>query len=676
VARVQNHRRWAAIAHSLPSSIELWLATTDTTSRCETLIGIEGKLAALKKAVKETQECLASFGRTSGDGPFALLSLSGTPRDIEERCCTFVAKLPLLPYYAALLREQEAAKKLGLTNLLKHSEHSQVSTEILIQTFRGAVAWQQAKAVWEADDELRYFQSNEHERLRRKFQDDDDKQLKTNRRFIKTRIGNGDVTQGWRGRTPGEHTDYVLLQHEMGKQRRHLPIRKLVRRAGSAMQDLCPCWMMTPLAVAQFLAPGTIHFDVIIMDEASQINPEDAWGAIARGKQLVVVGDQKQMPPSDFFMSALEEDESPEDEDEIDGGKSESILDASVTSLLSSLLLWHYRSRQETLIAPANSFSYDNRLILFPHSHRNHPELGIRYTYIANATTTTGKVINALEAEAVARRVRELVLREYAKAPKDRLTVGVVTMNLYQQDAVLDLLEKMRQDDRRFDLAMTALTSEQNEEPLFVRNLENIQGDERDIMLLSCTYGPHSPGGTPAQRFGPLNREGGERRFNVLITRAKWRMEVFSSIRSDQILVDGKRQGVCHFHLFLKYAESGVLVDRGEATGKQSDSPFEIQVEAVLRRAGFETERQVGVAGYFIDLGVKHPHHPGLFALGVECDGKTYHSSRAARDRDRLREKVLLDRGWKLHRIWSTDWFVNPQQAKQKLIDAVKSACR
>ena len=447
-------------------------------------------------------------------------------------------------------------------------------------------------------------------------------------------------------------------------------------RAGRAMQDLCPCWMMTPLAVAQFLAPEAISFDVVIMDEASQINPEDAWGAITRGRQLVIVGDQKQMPPSDFFMSALEDDESPEQDEEIDGGKSESILDASISSLLSSSLLWHYRSRHETLIAPANSFSYQNRLVLFPHPHRSHPELGIRYNRVSDATTTTGKVVNALEAMAVATRVRELVLRESAKLPKDRLTIGVVTMNLYQQDAIMDLLGNMRESDRHFDSAMTTLSSEQNEEPLFVRNLENIQGDERDIMILSCTYGPHTPGGTPAQRFGPLNRQGGERRFNVLITRAKWRMEIFSSIGSDQIVVDGKQQGIRDFHLFLKYAESGVLADPGETTDKPADSPFETQVEAVLQRAGFQTQRQVGVAGYYIDLAIKHPHHQGLFALGVECDGKTYHSSRAARDRDRLREKVLLERGWHLHRIWSTDWFVNPIQAKKKLLDAVKAACQ
>lgn len=676
VTRIQNHRQWVAIARGLSPAIANWLAAADTTSRCEILLAVEPKLTVLKKTIKQTQESLGFFGRVVGNGPFAILSTSGTVREVEQHCSAFTAKIPLLPNFAALLRVEEAATKLGLANLVKHAEDAHVSTDVLIDTFRGAVAYQQAKAVWESDDELRYFQSNEHERLRQKFKDDDEKQLKTNRRFIRTRVGNVNVTEGWKGKTAGEHTEYALLQHEMGKQRRHLPVRKLVHRAGRAMQDLCPCWMMTPLAVAQFLAPGAISFDLVIMDEASQINPEDAWGAISRGKQLVVVGDQKQMPPSDFFMSALEEDESPEEEEEIDGGKSESILDASVAALLSCPLLWHYRSRQETLIAPANSFSYDNRLILFPHPHRSHPELGIRYTHIANATTTTGKVINALEAEAVANRVREIVLREYAKPPKSQLTIGVVTMNLYQQDCIMDLLEKMRQDDRRFDLAMTAFASEQNEEPLFVRNLENIQGDERDIMILSCTYGPHTPGGTPTQRFGPLNREGGERRFNVLITRAKWRMEVFTSIESDKIIVDGKRQGVCDFHLFLKYAKSGVLAEQGETTGKQCDSPFETQVEAVLQRAGFQIERQVGVAGYFIDLGVKHPIHPGLFALGVECDGKTYHSSRAARDRDRLRENVLMERGWKLHRIWSTDWFVNPQLAKKRLIDAVGAACR
>lgn len=431
---------------------------------------------------------------------------------------------------------------------------------------------------------------------------------------------------------------------------------------------------MTPLAVAQFLPPGRISFDLIIMDEASQINPEDAWGAITRGKQLIVVGDEKQMPPSDFFTSTLEEDELEDEHEDIDGGKSDSILDASMPSLMTSPLLWHYRSLHESLIAPANAFSYGGRLILFPHAHRTHPELGIRYNHIDNAVTTSGKVTNVAEAEAVALRVVGLLVHEYSKPVEKRLSIGVVTMNLYQQDCVLTLLQKYREENRAFDRAISELMSDKHEEPFFVRNLENIQGDQRDVMIISCTYGPQTPGGTPPQRFGPLNRAGGERRFNVLITRAKWRMEVYASMKSEQILPDGKHQGVRDFHLFLKYAETGLLPSPAESTYKSCDSPFEAQVEAVLQREGYQTERQVGVAGYFIDLAVKHPSMPGIFAIGIECDGRTYHSSPAARDRDRLREKLLLERGWRLHRIWSTDWFVSPIQAKQRLLESVRAA--
>ena len=248
-------------------------------------------------------------------------------------------------------------------------------------------------------------------------------------------------------------------------------------------------------------------------------------------------------------------------------------------------------------------------------------------------------------------------------------------MNIHQQECIQDLIDNLRRNDSRFDTALAALENE-TAEPLFIKNLENIQGDERDIMLISCTYGPNTPGGTPTQRFGPLNREGGERRFNVLITRAKWRMEVFASLKSQQIVTEGKKRGVLDFHLFLKYAETGRLQDPGEKTQRGHDSPFEAQVQAVLCAAGFQVSPQIGVAGYFIDLAVHHPADKGRFALGIECDGYTYHSSRAARDRDRLREQVLRDRGWKLHRIWSTDWFVNHQQARSNLIKAVIAACR
>lgn len=249
-----------------------------------------------------------------------------------------------------------------------------------------------------------------------------------------------------------------------------------------------------------------------------------------------------------------------------------------------------------------------------------------------------------------------------------------MAMNAAQQECIQDLIDQARRNDGAVERAFGLLES-RPDEPLFIRNLENVQGDERDIVIISYTYAPREPGGALFQRFGPLNTEGGERRFNVLITRAKWRMEVFSSIRSDQIIVAEKKPGVQHFALFLKYAETGRLDELGVATGAASESPFESMVEDVLRAAGFSVDRQVGVAGYFIDLAVRHPRDAGRFAIGIECDGATYHSSRAARDRDRLRERILQDRGWKLYRVWSTDWFLNHDLEAKSLVDAVRKQC-
>jgi very-short-patch-repair endonuclease len=547
--------------------------------------------------------------------------------------------------------------------------------EELLAAFRAAVAVQQATFAWESDEHLSAFRGIVHDRLRQEFAEADGSLLVRNRlrvanavldRVRKLEFGNGRVA------TPQM---YQLLKHEEQKLRKHVSVRELVKRAGPALQEFCPCWLMTPMAVAQFLPPGKIEFDLIIMDEASQLAPEDAWGAIARGRQLVVVGDPKQMPPTDFFTTNVGEDEDEQLQDEMPSGvKLDSILDTASNCLPQSWLQWHYRSRHQSLIAPANRFSYGDRLVLFPSAHDRNPALGIRYTYIPGAKATTGRVVNTAEAGAIVDRLIQIALEEYNKDPDDRMSVGVVAMNAAQQECIQELLDARTAAHAGTEKAIACLYENQNE-PLIVRNLENIQGDERDIILISYTYGPNTVGGTPAQRFGPLNYEGGERRFNVLITRSKSRMEVFSSIRSEQIQVTGKKLGVQHFHYFLKYTECGTLVDPGDISSRTADSPFEEHVMAVLRADGYEVQPQVGVAGYFIDIAVRDPRDPSRFILGVECDGATYHSSRAARDRDRLREGVLRDRGWRLYRIWSTDWFTNYEAAKESLLVNVARVC-
>ena len=278
------------------------------------------------------------------------------------------------------------------------------------------------------------------------------------------------------------------------------------------------------------------------------------------------------------------------------------------------------------------------------------------------------------------------------------LAAGVNRVSLGGQSFDDGVLERLGRRHRRSDLLQAASWLDQarqgdavvakilmeeesrSSESLIVRNLENFQGDQRDIMVISCTYGPEYPGTDKVhQRFRSINGTAGKRRFNVAITRAKQQMVVFSSIRSEQVLVgEGKNEGVTDFYKFLRYCEADrrtAVPDLGEETGNAMDSPFEEAVAEFLRSKGYDVEPQVGVCGYFIDLGIRHPQDKGRFALGIECDGATYHSSRAARDRDYLRESILRDRDWEIHRIWSTDWFYEQVKAKQALLRAVREAC-
>jgi very-short-patch-repair endonuclease len=462
----------------------------------------------------------------------------------------------------------------------------------------------------------------------------------------------------------------------------------LVEATGKRMQELCPCWLATPAAIAQFMAPGTTEFDLIIMDEASQLTPEDSWGAIARGAQVVVVGDPKQMPPSNFFENTASDDDEEEQQEPqsaepvekaqgpiLKGHQQESVLKAAEACLPQVWLNWHYRSLHERLIAAANELSYDRRLVLFPSSHINHKHLGIRHSYIQDGTATTGQVRNANEAAAIVERL-VVIAEEFTSASHRRLSkaprsVGVICMNIHQQETIKELIEFRRNHDPLFGRNLAVLEADETE-PFFVRNLENVQGDERDVIIVSTTYGPNTTGGTPTQRFFPINQEGGERRFNVLITRAKWRMEVFTSLRSTQLT--SAQVGVQHMRSFLEFCETGILPHAGVESGRWFDSAFEAHVHAVLEAKGYSVAKQVGVAGYFLDLAIKDPLTPDRYVLGIECDGATYHSSRSARDRDRLREQVLNERGWDLHRIWSTEWFYNNGAVRRALFAAVDDA--
>lgn len=454
-----------------------------------------------------------------------------------------------------------------------------------------------------------------------------------------------------------DYTDLCLIMNEVSKKKRHLPIRQLISRARDALMAMKPCFMMSPLSVAQYLGPGR-PFDLVVMDEASQLRLEDAIGTVARGKQLVVVGDPKQLPPSSFFQTdniytEVEEEEMTAAED------TESILDICQVNFETRRLKWHYRSAHESLIAFSNKEFYDNELIVFPSPYQGSNSLGINYHFIDGAKYTKGK--NRVEAQ----RVAMAVVDHFKKSPE--LSLGVATFNTEQRDLITDELERIQKKNRWLEIAIKE--TEDTEEPFFVKNLETVQGDERSVIMISTTYGPDINTGIVNQRFGPINRDTGWRRLNVIATRARQRIELFTSMKGSDIKVHpGSSRGVIALRKYLDFSEKGILTDFGAVTGKEPDSDFEIAVMTLLDRYGYQTAPQVGVAGFFIDIGVYNPYRENEFLCGIECDGATYHSTKSIKDRDVLRQQILESKGWDIYRIWSTDWFKNRERERVKLL--------
>jgi hypothetical protein len=457
-----------------------------------------------------------------------------------------------------------------------------------------------------------------------------------------------------------------ILSREFEKRGRHLPIRKLIEQAGDAIQKIKPVMMMSPMSVAAFIPPRTVDFDLVIFDEASQVKPVDAFGAIMRGSQLVVVGDSKQLPPTSFFDSMVAGDDADEDEEDTNvAADMESILGlAKARGVSERMLRWHYRSRHHSLIELSNSQFYEHRLVVFPSPQPTSRKLGLHFHHLPKTAYDRGKTrTNPLEAQLVAKAVMA-----HAKS-NPNLTLGVAAFSLAQADAVLEELERLR----RLDPSVENFFSAHPHEPFFVKNLESVQGDERDVIFISIGYG-RTADGYPVMNFGAVNREGGERRLNVLITRARLSCEVFSNITDDDIdLSRSQKKGVVALKAFLRYARTGIA-DVPTQGATEEDSPFEAEVAAALRAAGHDVVPQVGSAGFRIDLGVRDPDKPGRYILGIECDGATYHSSRSARDRDRLRQQVLEGLTWRIHRIWSTDWFKDPQGELRRAIAAIEQA--
>ena len=457
----------------------------------------------------------------------------------------------------------------------------------------------------------------------------------------------------------------AILLREGEKKRKQKSIRSLLAETGELVQRIKPCFLMSPLSVSTFLALDSVHFDVVVFDEASQIFPQDAIGAIYRANQLIVVGDSKQMPPSNFFNATIEVEDN--DEETGDVTDFESILDLCSTSMQQLRLRWHYRSRYEQLITFSNKNFYDSDLVTFPSSKADAPGIGVDYYHVDGIFDRKAHT-NRKEAEFIV----DLIYQNIEKYPNRSL--GVVAFSVAQQDLIDRLLSKRRQSTPEKEYFF----KNDGNEPFFIKNLETVQGDERDTIIFSIAYGIDAQGRL-LHNFGPLNRVGGERRLNVAVTRAKCNVQLVSSMHYTDIdLKHTSSEGAKLLREYLDYAENGsIALERAVSVRpfEQFDSDFELEVCDYLRSKGFAVDTQVGCSGFRIDLGLKLPDSSD-YVLAIECDGATYHSSKNARDRDRLRQEILERMGWKFYRIWSTDWFKNKSIEQLRLLEVAANAVK
>ena len=451
-----------------------------------------------------------------------------------------------------------------------------------------------------------------------------------------------------------------ILQRNIRNGCRGIALRRFFDMIPNLLPRMCPCMLMSPLSVAQYLDPRGPKFDLVIFDEASQMPTCEAVGAIARGKSIIVVGDQKQMPPTNFFNKDTFDEDNPEVED------LDSILDDCLAlSFPSKHLRWHYRSKHESLIAFSNAKFYENSLLTFPSPDDLDTKLSYEHVDGIYDRGKKGTRQNRAEAEAVIAEIR----RRLEDPDLRRRSIGVVTFNTNQQSLIEDLLTDLFTE--KPDLEELAMSSE---EPIFIKNLENVQGDERDVILFSVGYGKDKDGRV-TMNFGPLNREGGWRRLNVAVSRARYEMKVFSTLTSDQIdLKSTPSEGVACLKAFLEYAERGrSALHYSTKTAIEPDG-FVEAVAVELRHRGYTVRTNVGCSGYRIDIGIVDPASGSDYILGILCDGYNYSEARTARDREIVQIGILRKLGWKVVRLWSMDWWMDQEATMDALVDKIEKA--
>ncbi|MEZ6129120.1 MAG: DUF4011 domain-containing protein [Planctomycetaceae bacterium] len=629
-------------------------------SFCSICDSLKLNIPAAFGAVRKT-ESTPEVATTSGDGAASLLRLRPAAdvhlSDIRDRMASWQDNPEGLQHWQSYSRSRKVIESIADGVIAKGIDNGQITSSELAPMFRFAFFECVLRCILKDNPDLESFDGSRFEQHIEEFQQLDSERLM---------LARAEVAEGhWKGigrKRGGNMAEAVsLLRHEMQKKRRHVPLRQLMKNAGNAIQAIKPVFMMSPLSVSQYLDPGALEFDILLIDEASQVRPVEALGAAARCRQMIVVGDDKQMPPTQFFGVVVGDiDMDDDDSPAMQAGDVESILGLCIArNMPQRMLRWHYRSKHESLIAVSNREFYENRLYVIPSAYRT-GELGVKHRYIENGVFESGR--NVIEAQVVAE-----AIMQHAKDHPD-WTLGVGAFSVSQRDAIIKALEVLRKATPERE----SFFDPNAPDPFFVKNLENIQGDERDVIFVSCGYGPGKDGKV-SLNFGPVSSSGGERRLNVLMTRAKRRCEIFASLRAEDIdLNRATGKGPAVFREYLRFAQTGAQMD-GAGSGESGDRLVEILRKQLISK-GYEVQAHVGLAGVFVDLAVVDPDNPDRYLLGIDVDGDSYRASRSARDRDRTRHAVLGSQGWTMHRIWSLEWFKRPTEQFNAVIDAIEGA--
>lgn len=585
----------------------------------------------------------------------------------EKLFADWAASMPGLQHIAAYNMQSDTMAREGLSEMLDVFNSRHISAAFLVSTFEQNRYERILKKAWDERPALSGFYGDGQEQTIKRYDELDNYIVEHNRKKSIDRYR----------RNLYEHREQLsALSREVEKKSYRTSIRKMIKTLGQAMQIVKPVFVMSPHSVASCLAPGGISFDLVIFDQAGRIRTVEAIGPVMRSKQIVVMGDSKQLPPFDHFKAYIRnttDNHSAKDvgRDENNDGMvsdSESILSlCRAQGMHERVLRVHYRSIHESLFAVSNHEFYDDALIVYPNPMERNEVLGVGYHKVAYSVFDAATGTNSQEADVIAESVMRFACNQVKRSTDDRKSLMVVALTSEQANIIQNKLDVLRKNDS----GLEEFFNRNHPEPFDIKTIENIQGDERDVVYIGIGYG-HDENGLAPVDFGPISREGGERALNVLLTRARYSMKVFTNLSGDDIDgVAAESAGARILRSFLSYVEDG---KSGGDHNRKHITPFESEVRAELENRGYRTDVHIGISSYRVDMAVIDPQNPQRYLLGINCDGPMYAGAKLSRDRDLLRRRALMRLGWRTHQVWSSDWFRDPDGELKKLLTSIADA--